>query len=371
VSDDAGSKLPPAAAGGPAPPEDEFANIPARSTRHPVLAAAAVVLAGFLIFQIRNDIRYALSSTAPRDMGDARTLARAPAAEVPRNQYVRLAGAADRESAVILDTQGSWTFSQFFRLLGTEDKVFVKRAADPLPAELAERDVFTGRLVPFRELSFQASIRRHFSSQVSATHFLAPDALAAAVARGGSQIPVVDRAGEKLTLSPEDELVIDSARPGVWLIELPADRFIDPDKASAAVKRAGGEVLSAEPTALRRQAVRARLPEERRRQALAALADLDGRVRVVPARVATRVRLSELRSTAGGLLAHPGGSPDGISLPLADIQVVRTVATVRIPDDAWLLLEGDRPRGHLTSVLVAVLLAGFAVVNLFALRRAP
>jgi hypothetical protein len=360
-----GSKTP--AAGG-SPAVDEFAGIPARSTRHPVLAAAAVALAAFLIFQIRHDIGYAVSSASPRDLGDARAFSHAATTHDARNRYVRLAGAADRESAVILDTQGSWVFSQFFRLLGTEDRVFVKRAPDPLSVELAERDVFTGRLVPFRELSFQASIRRHFSSQVSATHFLAPSELAAAVGRG-APATVVDRAGEKVSLAAEDELVIDSARPGVWLIELPADRFPDPDKASAAVKQAGGEVLSAEPSALPRQQVRARFAEDRRQAALAALADLDRRVRIVPARATTRVRFSDLRKSSDGFLVHPGGSADGFSLPLADIQVVRTVAPVRIPDDAWLLVEGDRPRDHLSTVLVAVLLLGFAAVNLLALRR--
>jgi len=364
---DAGSKNPAAGAGGSPAPVDEFAGIPARATRHPVLAAAAVVLAGFLIFQIRHDLGYAVSAASPRDLGDARALSHG--GPVAGNRYVRVSGAADRESALILDTQGSWVFSQFFRLLGTEDRVFVKRAADPLPVELAERDIFTGRLVPFRDLSFQASIRRHFASQVSATHFLAPDALAAALGRG-APLTIVDRAGERITLESSDEFAIDSSRPGVWLIELPADRFPDPDKAAAAVKQAGGEVLSAEPSALPRMSVRARLPEGRRPAVLAALTDLDRRVRITPARATARVRLGDLKATSEGLLVHPNGSPDAFSLALADIQSVRTVAPVRIPDDAWLLVEGDRPRDHLTTVMIAVLLLGFALVNLLALRRA-
>jgi hypothetical protein len=57
-----------------------------------------------------------------------------------------------------------------------------------------------------------------------------------------------------------------------------------------------------------------------------------------------------------------------VTLPRADVVAVRTVAPVRIPDGAWLLIEGDHPRDHLRSVVVAILLLGFAAVNLVALR---
>src|SRR5687767_6162994 len=60
-----GSQIPPAgerpAGGGPSgPPPDEFAGIPSRASRHPAIAAAAVLLAGYLVFQIRADVQYAL-----------------------------------------------------------------------------------------------------------------------------------------------------------------------------------------------------------------------------------------------------------------------------------------------------------------------
>ena len=43
------------------------------------------------------------------------------------NRYVRVAGTPDRESALELDTKGSWVFSQLFRVLGTGDRLFVHR----------------------------------------------------------------------------------------------------------------------------------------------------------------------------------------------------------------------------------------------------
>jgi len=364
-----GSQIPPEgerpAGGGPSgPPPDEFAGIPSRASRHPIIAAAAALLAGYLVFQIRSDVQYALSPATAIDLGDARQVA--TSRDVPANRYVRLAGRGDRESALILDTQGSWEMTQFFRLLGTEDRVFVKRAADPLPVELAEHDVFTGRLVPFRELSFQESIRRHFSSNVSATHFFAPAALEAALGQG-KEVTLTDRAGQKVTLAPEDQLTIDSAPPAQVRIELPAERWPDLAKAKALVTERGGQVLSAETTVLMRQALVATFPDQRRDAALAALSDLDRRVRIGPARTTTRVRLSELRTSPDGLVAHPREGAE-VVLPRAQIAAVRSFAPVRIPDGAWLLLEGDQPRDHLKSVLIAVLLVGFALVNLVALR---
>ena len=60
---------PPAAQ--PQPPEDEFANVRARAGRHPALALGAAALALFIIFHVRADITYALSSAEPIDLGDA------------------------------------------------------------------------------------------------------------------------------------------------------------------------------------------------------------------------------------------------------------------------------------------------------------
>jgi hypothetical protein len=347
------------------PPPDEFAGIPSRPSRHPVIAAAAVVLAGFLGFQISAEVRYALSPAVPIDLGDVRTVA--SAASVPSNRYVRISGRPDRESALILDTQGSWSFTQFFRLLGTDDRVFVKRVADPLPVELAERDVFTGRLVPFRELSFQESIRRHFSANVSATHFFALPALEAALAAGARPVTLVDRAGQKVTLAAEDRLAIDVSQPGDFRIELPGDRWRDLDKAKAAVTAKGGEVRAAENTETQRRAIVARFPEDKREAALAAISDLDRRIRIGTARTTSQVRLGELAVSSDGLMAR---TPDGkVLFPRANVEAIRSVAPVRIPEGAWLLLEGERPRDHIRSVVIAVALVGFALVNLMALRR--
>jgi hypothetical protein len=44
------------------------------------------------------------------------------------------------------------------------------------------------------------------------------------------------------------------------------------------------------------------------------------------------------------------------------------VAEVRIPDDALILREGDRPASHFVTIVVAGFLLVFAALNLLALR---
>ena len=79
---------------------------------------------------------------------------------------MRVAGTPDRESALELDTKGSWVFSQFFRVLGTGDRLFVHRRENPLPAARAEADVFEGRLIRIDELPFADAIRGYFAKHV-------------------------------------------------------------------------------------------------------------------------------------------------------------------------------------------------------------
>lgn len=353
---------------GPPTPEqpDEFAGIPGpRRSRHPVVAAAAVALAVFLIVQVRHDLGYALSPATPRDLGDARAVATRAAGDLPINRYVRLAAPADRESALLLDTRGSWQFRQFFRLLGTGNRVFVRRVPDPLPVVQAERDSFAGRLIRFRDLSFQAAIRQHFLAHVAATHFFPLDQVRAAL---GGAATITDLAGERVELRREDELAIDTARPDEVRVELPAARAPDAARARALVEAQGGQVVEAT-TDGPRQVVRARFAPDRRDAALSALGDLDRHVRIGPARVTTRARLADLAQAADGLAVRRADGGTTV-LPAGEVQAIRTAATVQIPEDALLLLEGETPRDHLRTVLVVVLLAGFAAMNLLALRRA-
>ena len=351
--------------------EDEFAGIPSSGGRHPVIAVGTAALACFLIFQIKDDLRYALSPAVAQDLGDARSVSAAKTESLPINRTVRLAGHADRESAVVLDTQGSWHFTQFFRLLGTNNRIFVRRAADPLPAEMAAHDVFVGRLMRFSDLSFQAAIRRHFAGHVSATHFFAPADVRTALAQAsGGSLALTDLLGDRVSLAANDELVIDMDRPGQMRVEFLRERFADQAKARAAVEQQGGQVIEAPGDAVdpKRLALVVSFPPGRRDQALQALGELDRQLHIQPAHITHKTRVADLGATAEAIVVKTAGA-ESQSFPLAQIQGIGTLAAVQIPDDALILLEGERPGEHLKSLVIAAFLLGFAVVNLLALRR--
>jgi hypothetical protein len=340
------------------------------------VALGAAALAIFLAVRIRHDVRYALSSSTPRDLGPAEVLARGDAAALPVNQYVQVSGRPDRASGVILDTQGSWEFRQLFRLSGTDSRVFVRRQGDPLPVALAEKPRYTGRLIPFSDLSFFESIREHFAARVSGTHFFEPARLAGALEGGGAApgaLTVPDRTGGQVKLGPGDELVIERERPGRFRVELPRDRFPGLAQAKETLEAKGAtvvaEVPGVDPRAARdRLVVEVEIPAAAREPILSALGDLDRRVRLRPARQRDVARLRELSTHPGLLVITRTGAP-AVELPLGEIVSLRTEAPVVIPKDALILLEGERPRDQLPKLVILAFLVAFTAVSAMGLRR--
>src|SRR3954464_2754702 len=208
----------------PTGPVDEFAHIKRRRSRHPLITLAGALLAFFLVFYGWRDLRCALSPGDALERGNAALVFNnAQATAGLENRYVRVAGTPDRESALELDTKGSWVFSQLFRVLGTGDHLFVHRLQNPLPADRAEADVFEGRLIRIDDLPYADAIRGYFAKHVTATHYFAPDAaLKALAARApGGPVSVVDRGGDRASLGADEALAIEVARPNEVQIGLP------------------------------------------------------------------------------------------------------------------------------------------------------
>jgi hypothetical protein len=370
---------------------DEFARIPRSRTRHPVLALGAAALAFFLVAHVRHELRYALSSGEALDLGDARvTFAPRLTVSDIDNRYVRVRGTPDRESGLEVDTKGSWTFSQFFRVLGTGDRLFVHRRESPLPPDRAEDDVFEGRLVRFSELPFEDAVRVYFSKHVVATHFFSlPDLGAALGASVGGGLALRDVAGDPVKLAPSDLLAVDVRRADEVRIGLPRDRFADAAAARAELERRGGTIVAEKglvrvdapgavaagplsvgsgPPPIERWTFVARFAGPGRDAALSALGELDRRVEIRDARETVQARVSALSVADDALILK---AEDGTErrLPWPSIAAARTLATVQVPEDAYLLVEGDTPREHLPTLFLALAVAVFGVVNLSALAR--
>jgi hypothetical protein len=95
---------------------------------------------------------------------------------------------------------------------------------------------------------------------------------------------------------------------------------------------------------------------------------MDRRLHIRPARTTHKARVADLGATAEAIVVKTAGAEPQV-FPVAQIQGIGTLAAVQIPDDALILFEGERPRDHLKSLIVAAFLLGFAIVNLLALRR--
>lgn len=339
-----------------------------RARRRLVAALGVVALALFLAFHVRDDLAYALSSSDPQDLGRGPAVATAPADRLPLNRYVRLAGVPDRESAVVLEPRGSGKFQQFFRLLATSSRIFVNRSPDPLPLALADRDVFVGRLVRFGDLSFESSIREHFAKHVTATHLFKPQDVIAGLVAGRGPLAVSDLAGDEVTLGPNDELVLSRVRPDEFRIDFPKARYPDVAAARAIVEGNAGRVLSAVSGAADAVEIVAVFPAAVRDKAFSAIGDPDRRIKIRQVRSTLKVPAGALRGDPSGLAVQ---SADGRieRIPASELQSIRTVAPVLIPDGALLLLEGDRPRDHLKILAVVALLLAFAAANILSLRR--
>jgi hypothetical protein len=375
----------------PAGTVDEFAHIPRRRSRNPIITVAGALLAFFLVFYGRRDLRYAFSPSAALELGSAAKVFTSEKATAGlENRYVRVAGTPDRESALELDTKGSWVFSQLFRVLGTGDRLFVHRTQNPLPADRAEADVFEGRLMRIDDLPYADAIRSYFARHVTATHYFETDAVMKALAgrTGLGPLAVVDRSGDHASLAVEEPLAVEVSRPDEVQVGLPRLRFATEDAARAAIVERGGEVVTAkglikqpapqgagaatllsttaEPPS--RWTFVVRFPAAKRQTALDQLGDLDRTVEIRDARETIATHVGELSADNGALVVRAPGAPER-RLAAADVAAVHTIAPVVIPADAYLLVEGDRPRDHASSILIALALLTFGAFNLVALAR--
>ena len=199
---------------------------------------------------------------------------------------------------------------------------------------------------------------------------IAQDVRAALDQAAGRPFVLADLLDERVDLTANDELAIDLERTGQIRIEFPRERFLDEAAARRAVEQQGGQVIEAPGDAVDpgRLALVVTFPPERRDRALQALGETDRRLHIRPAHTTYKVRVADLHATDEAIVIKIEGK-ESQTLPVSQIQGIGTLAAVEIPEDALILFEGERPRDHLKSLIIAAFLLGFAAVNLLALRR--
>ena len=305
------------------------------------------------------------------------------------NRYVRVAGTPDRESGLEIDTKGSWVFSQFFRVLGTGDRLFLHRRESPLPAARAEVDQFEGRLIRFGELPFAEAIRAYFAKHVTATHVFAPEVFARAVAgragAGRSASPTAPGTPCRSWPTRRSRSRSRNRTPSRSAFPAPASpprprpgrrwsrgaARCSPRAAwSRGCRRPDWNRASCPAPPRRRSAGPSwrGSPPARRQAALDEIGEVDRQVEIRDARETVTARLADLAAAGDGLVVHAAAAPER-RLAAAEIAAVRTLAPVVIPDDAYLLVEGDRPREHVATIFFALMLVMFGTVNVMGLIR--
>ncbi|MDX2023907.1 MAG: hypothetical protein SF187_26950 [Deltaproteobacteria bacterium] len=358
----------------PAEPADEFAGIRPARRRPSWWAIAVVLLSGFLIYHQRHDVIYALTSGVARPLGQAGQLFKNGQA-LPVNRYVRISGTPDFESAVILDTQGEWKFRSFFRLLETDRKLFVQRIAGPLPLDMVAHNSFAGRLVPLGSVSFSASIRAYFDQHITSTRVFDPAVFRAAFQDKRLPGALADKLGETVAIAGNQPLAFDVRLPQRYLVDVPHDRYEKLEDATAALTATGAKLLSSGKLISRESSLsgfsyECEFPKDRERAVLSAVVDLGNRTRVEPVVRSVVAPLSQLQPAGNGFAVVGASDPQAPpSIAWDDLTSVRVATNLTIPEDAFLLLEGERPSAHYKSVVATAFLLAFALVNLMAVRR--
>ncbi len=169
----------------PAPSDaDEFAAIPApRYGRNPLIAVVSIGLSLAILWPLRGQLVYSLSSRQPLEVA-AQALV-APGTAPPVDRFVHLGGIAERASSVLIDTMGSHKFRHAYPLVGTELGVWVVRRMGDVRLADAQAEAYTGRLQTFDSLSFAGTLRRAYEAAEARAIPLDP----AAMAKGEAKLP--------------------------------------------------------------------------------------------------------------------------------------------------------------------------------------
>jgi len=388
--------------------------------RHPLVAVAVLMVSLLLLYKMRADISYALLPEQPVSLGAVDSAAVAKLAG-QGDKFVRIAGLPDHRNSVAYDPKGGRGRVQVFRVLGTASKLLVARKVT-LTAEVSND--FVGRLRPISEVWFAEALRSYFK-QTQALRAIDLDKLKTA-ATGKLSLPLstLDRSGLPLTVSKDQELLIDVLFDEDVRVLLSKEKFPSEQDARYEVERLGlphgpgietrdgfGYVLRLPPKGPERQKV---------------LAQIDSLGIWLWHRIETyRIPSALLSVTAAGLelpgpdslqqpvryraplLAAPpppvqptvpnGPSPaaavgttasaapttasaadnkllTAIREPLTvlswnEVQAVQVSEPLTVPEDAFVLFDGETPKQVQWAPPIAGLLALFILLNIYYLIR--
>jgi hypothetical protein len=363
----------------PAPGDpDEFAKVGApKPRRHPIGAVVVIGLGALVLWHTRADLKYALSSRTPVELGDARTLeSRNVGLSELDNRLARVEGLPDRRNGLAIEPRGEKSRHLFVRLLGTKNRLFVRVVDTSTRSELADR--WTGRLRRIDALPWAAQLRDYYATKVTARRFMTADTLAGVVARpAGTDAEVVDRAGQPLRVAANAALTLDLQRPDQLRVLLARDQFAAEEDAKKELERLG-LVATADYGPKEAFAFVVDAPAAMRNDVIAKLeqrgfAFQSAELSIAAARADVSVDSGALVVAKGEVVGGDGTKSPlraaPFRAPIARLVAASVEEPIIIPADAYVLVEGEAPGGLVWVPIVAAFVLAFIAFNLFYLVR--
>lgn len=401
--------------------------------RHPLVAVAVLLVSLLLLYKLRADISYALLPEQPISLGVADASIGSKLAG-QGDKYVRVVGLPDHRNSVAYDPKGGRGRVQVFRVAGTATKLLVARKVS-LTADVTNE--FSGRVRPISDVWFADALRSYFE-QTQALRAMDLDRLKA-VPAGKLALPlsILDRSGQPLSVSKEQELLIDVLFDDDVRVLLSKEKFPSEPDARYEVERLGlphgpgietrdgfGYVLRLPPKGPARQKLLAQIDSlgiwlwhriETYRVPSALVSVLPDGLEIPgpeslqqPVRYRAPAAAPSVNPAAGSPTTAGAASPsaptaavgpDGGTataqapvaaqtatapvdgkllqairepttlLSFGEVQAVQVSEPLRVPSDAFVLFDGESPKQLQWAPPVAVLLALFALLNVYYLIR--
>jgi hypothetical protein len=357
-----------------AEPEDEFAGIePAPAQRSPLVAVSVLLLSLVVGYRLRADIAYFFGPREPIELGAAHKI---DVGTLRNNTYVRLSGIPDRRNAIYIEPKGAQSRRTFFALHGTDNHLFVNAA--PM---LEPGDNWQGRLRRIDQVSYASSLQAHFA-EAKVLRYLDLAELQKTQFRG--VLMLKDRAGKSISFDSARELLeLDVSFPEQYQIEMPREKFATEGDARHELERLKLEVMQSIETKDSYGYI-LHIAPNKRDATLKLLGDQ--RINVAPHDEHFKVVPGELELVDGKLMLPPRSwqpqlfwgrvekppKPDffAAGVPWSWVRDAAVELASPIPQNAFVLDEGERPSDFWWPPVVLGLLLAFAGYNLWYLVRA-
>ncbi len=272
----------------------------------PLLAASIVVFCAYILWILRDDLRFSQQPETPREV----TLAAVITGDVGDETFVQIEAPIDRSVAVRVSKNTGDLGHRLAPVQGSGGRLWVMTEGSAWRSSIAYDELYTGRLRRFDDVTFADDVRRHLRARGLTPRFVTPSAVQKALESKASE--VVEPGGEVVAVTAETPvLVAETRRDRSEVHVIATARFTSVEAWRRALRAAGIE--PAAPPKVRDDEDRelvwifevAAAPEELRRALVAArLYSAYVEPIVVRHRIAWSEAASGSRGAAGGRAHH-------------------------------------------------------------------